>query len=358
MVITFLPAFLNVLLDYVFMGPMHMGIKGAAIATSVDQTFQALLGLSLVVFVFKESQLRIQLSDLYIDPVISKMIIIIGLTPFSRYFSLTLTRMTSNIFVTHLHFANGVNAGQYWIYILGGIMPIIFLLFPPAFGFVQGGRAIISFNYGARNYQRVKQTFYLTVFLMFIYLLLVTIILVSIPDKLLMIWKFKENGIQIYDKAQFLDALKHLGNIDLYNKYKNATDNQIISWNGSSPLAHLAGTVYVHPIKDGVKGTISSYASLSLMGLFFGTLTLYQGCGIGKWSFSLSVFRSAAGILMSFFGILIANAKNNIVYYWIFQGPVTTILVAIIAFIFATYLLKRLNKDSKIIIKTNIEDKI
>ncbi len=356
-VISFAPAFLNVLLDYLFMGPLKMGLEGAAIATTIDQTFQALLGLSLVLFVFKDSLLRISFYDLRFNFKILWLIFVIGLTPFARYFGLSISRTFTNNFVSKLHFANGVSAGQYWIYILGGVMPIVYFLFPPAFGFAQGGRAVISYNYGAKNYKRVIEAFYYTLAAMVIYLLLVTILLESIPRELLKIWKFRENGIQIYNKSAFLNALRHI-DINLFNKYQHIDNNQIVTWNGGSILAHLPGTVEIHPLKDGALGTRVGWITLATIGVYYSVLSLYQGCGISKWAFAISLIRVAINVPITYLGIVISEAMNhNVIYYWIFQGTVSNIIVAIVSAFLGYYLVKHFNKNFKLLKEANQEEK-
>ena len=65
----------NVILDYVFIGPMSMGAKGAALATIISQALSVVLAL---VFLFKKGDVRLKWADLKREPAVSGKILRTG----------------------------------------------------------------------------------------------------------------------------------------------------------------------------------------------------------------------------------------------------------------------------------------
>ncbi|MBQ1286122.1 MAG: polysaccharide biosynthesis C-terminal domain-containing protein, partial [Lachnospiraceae bacterium] len=67
----------NIILDYLLMGPMHMGVKGAALATIISQA--ASLIMIVLYFLKKTDYLKIKGLRFHIQPQIIKMLVKVGL---------------------------------------------------------------------------------------------------------------------------------------------------------------------------------------------------------------------------------------------------------------------------------------
>ena len=76
----------NIILDYLLMGPMHMGVKGAALATIISQA--ASLIMIVLYFLKKTDYLKIKGLRFHIQPQIIKMLVKVGL-PQACQFSAT-----------------------------------------------------------------------------------------------------------------------------------------------------------------------------------------------------------------------------------------------------------------------------
>ncbi len=145
----------NIILDYIFIYPLKMGIKGAAIATVISQILSLLW--CIWFFLFGKSNLKFEVHKLSWNIVIS--IIKIGSAAFLIQLASSLVNL---FFVTgakkYGDLAPGIS-GDIAIAGIGLVNSISQLFFMPVFGINQGLQPIIGFNYGARQYKRVKQIF-------------------------------------------------------------------------------------------------------------------------------------------------------------------------------------------------------
>ena len=146
----------NILLDPVLifgLGPVPaMGIAGAALATGIGQILS--VAVYLVVYLRTELPVRLRRSRLRPDAVLDGRLYAIGVPAI-------LNLALPSLLVT---FLNGLLAAfsQSYVVVLGIYYKLQTFLYLPANGFVQGMRPLIGYNYGAREYARVKKLFQLT----------------------------------------------------------------------------------------------------------------------------------------------------------------------------------------------------
>lgn len=160
-----LPAVCNVVLDYVLVFPLEMGIKGAALATSLAQVFG---GLMILVYMF----LYTKTIHFYIPKFSLKSILLtlrnitymckLGASAMIGELAIACMTMTGNfVFMKYLG-EDGVAAFGIACY----SFPIVFMV---GNAIAQSAQPIISFNYGANNRQRVRKTFLLSLSLAVIF---------------------------------------------------------------------------------------------------------------------------------------------------------------------------------------------
>ena len=147
---TVIGAALNILLDPLFIFVFDMGIRGAALATVLAQAASAIWIVSFLCS--KKSELRISLPNLRPRVDMIRRIAALGISPFIMQITESAISLVLN---------NGLQTYGGDLYvgsmtILNSVMQIAFSLNN---GFAGGVQSIISFNYGARNFERVKQTF-------------------------------------------------------------------------------------------------------------------------------------------------------------------------------------------------------
>lgn len=143
-------AVLNVILDPVFIFAFDMGITGAAIATVISQTISALWVLRFLTG--NRTMLRIRRKYLKIDRDIYLPCILLGLSPFVMQATEGIITICFNSSL--LKYGGDIAVGA--MTILSSVMQFSLL---PVQGITQGAQPIMSFNYGAKNPERVKKTF-------------------------------------------------------------------------------------------------------------------------------------------------------------------------------------------------------
>jgi len=138
---------LNTILDPIFIFVFHMGTRGAAIATILSQAISMLW--VLYYFFGGNSVLKIRYKNLKLDAKVVKSIFAIGMSPFSMQLAASITTIISNRSLVQY-------GGDLALGAMGVIMSVVMMVLMPTFGINQGCQPIIGYNYGAKNYDRVK----------------------------------------------------------------------------------------------------------------------------------------------------------------------------------------------------------
>ena len=142
----------NIILDPVFIFGFDLGVRGAALATILSQAMSCAWVLS---FLFgKKTQLKIRREFLRLEPQIFLPSLALGLSTFVMQASESIISVCFNSSL--LKYGGDVAVGA--MTILTSVMQFAML---PLQGLGQGAQPIISFNYGARNKDRVKGAFQL-----------------------------------------------------------------------------------------------------------------------------------------------------------------------------------------------------
>lgn len=143
-----IPAFGNIIMDVVFIKLLNMGMYGAALATSLSYF---LCFLFMLWFFINRSELQFQIKHLKLNLEIVKEITSLGFVTFARQGVVSLLA----IIVNHILFIHGGEAG---VSVYGIINRMLMFAYFPILGITQGFLPIAGFNYGAKNYYRVKET--------------------------------------------------------------------------------------------------------------------------------------------------------------------------------------------------------
>lgn len=146
---------LNLLLDPLFIFTLNMGIKGAAIATVISNILVAFLQIKH--FLGKNSHIKLKLKHLKLKKEIFLGIASIGIAPF-------IMQMSNSIVVIFINKNLNIYGGDIAIAAYGIINSISVLMYMPIVGIYQGSQPILGYNYGAKNYKRVRETYKLSLF--------------------------------------------------------------------------------------------------------------------------------------------------------------------------------------------------
>lgn len=150
MISVIIGAVLNIVLDPVFIYGLNMGVKGAALATVISQACSCVW---IVLFLCgKRSLLRLKKENIRISPKIVLPCLALGSAAFIMQSSESVISVCFNSSL--LKYGGDVAVGA--MTILTSVMQFAML---PLQGIAQGAQPISSYNYGAKNVERVKKTF-------------------------------------------------------------------------------------------------------------------------------------------------------------------------------------------------------
>ena len=142
----------NIILDPIFIFGFHMGVRGAAMATILSQALSCIWVLA---FLFgKKTTLRIRWKNVNLKPDMVLPTLALGSSVFVMQSSESIISICFNSSL--LKYGGDVAVGA--MTILTSVMQFAML---PLQGLGQGAQPIISYNYGARNKERVRRAFYL-----------------------------------------------------------------------------------------------------------------------------------------------------------------------------------------------------
>ena len=151
MLTTVIGAVINIALDPILMFGLKLGVKGAAIATVISQAVSAIWILRFLTG--KKTILRLKKENLKLVPKIILPCLGLGV---STFVMLSTESILSISFTSSLaKFGGDVAVGA--MTVLTSINQLITM---PLSGVCQGGQPLISYNYGARKYDRVKEAFF------------------------------------------------------------------------------------------------------------------------------------------------------------------------------------------------------
>lgn len=150
MVSVLIGAICNITLDPVFIFALHMGVKGAALATILSQAISTIWVVSFLSG--KKTLLHLRKKYMHLESKVILPCIALGLAAFIMQSSESIVTVCFNSSL--LRYGGDIAVGA--MTILTSVMQFAML---PLQGIAQGAQPISSYNYGAKNADRVKKTF-------------------------------------------------------------------------------------------------------------------------------------------------------------------------------------------------------
>ncbi len=140
----------NIVLDPIFIFVLHMGVRGAALATILSQAISCMWVVSFLCG--KRTQLHIRKENMRLRAKVILPCVALGLSTFVMQSSESIISVCFNSSL--LRYGGDIAVGA--MTIMTSIMQFAML---PLQGLGQGAQPISSYNYGAGNAERVKKTF-------------------------------------------------------------------------------------------------------------------------------------------------------------------------------------------------------
>ena len=166
-------AMLNLILDPVFIFLFRLDVRGAAIATVISQTASALW----VVRTLTNRRASLTLRPSLIRPRKKEIreIVALGVSPF-------IMSSTESLISIVINRGLSVYGGDLYVGSFTIIQSIMQMISAPVQGFTQGVQPIISYNYGAGDYDRVRGTYCRMIGTTFLFVTLATLSTILFPE--------------------------------------------------------------------------------------------------------------------------------------------------------------------------------
>ena len=143
-------AILNILLDPLFIFVFQMGVKGAALATILSQGVSACWVVGFLCSGW--SGLRIRPANMKLERAVVGKIAALGIAPF-------IMQSTESLVTVVLNSGLQFYGGDLYVGTVTVMQSVMQMVVMPVQGITQGVQPIMSYNFGAKNYARVRQTF-------------------------------------------------------------------------------------------------------------------------------------------------------------------------------------------------------
>lgn len=199
-------AVINIVLDPIFIFGFHMGVRGAALATVVSQACSCIWVVS---FLFgKKTFLKIKRKNMRLEARIILPSLALGLATFIMQASESIITVCFNSSL--LKYGGDIAVGA--MTILTSVMQFAML---PLQGLGQGAQPILSYNYGAKNVDRVRGTFRLLLkvsvgyaVILWLFVELCPQIFVGMFTSDVTLLAFSKTALRVYMAAMFMFGIQ------------------------------------------------------------------------------------------------------------------------------------------------------
>ncbi len=175
---------LNIILDPIFLGILGMGVEGAALATAISQAITALI--SIAYFLRGGSVVRVIPSRFRFTRHLRE-IAAVGVS------GLALPGMTI-VQIVFILKSTAHYGGSRELIIISAVIKILNFIFVPIWGACQGFQPMVGINYGAWDYRRVRQAFFIFIIYTSLFALFIWLFIMGAP-RLVLGWFITDPAI-------------------------------------------------------------------------------------------------------------------------------------------------------------------
>lgn len=186
---------LNVILDPIFIYPLGLGVAGAAIATVVAQVATTVM--YLVFILSKKGTLRFSIKSFSFDKNIFQSVLSVGIPVFMFQLVSSISMSLTN--------AAAKPYGDSAIAATGTVVRIMTLGTYVVFGFMKGFQPLVGYNYGAKQFDRVKHAIRLSLIWSTIFCTITAVVFMVFPSQIVSLFS-KEGGQMVEIGASALRA--------------------------------------------------------------------------------------------------------------------------------------------------------
>lgn len=261
-------AILNIILDpiFIFDWGFNMGVKGAALATILSQFVTFLLN---IIYIRKFKTVKLNRKNFVLDIKTALRIAKLGVSSFITQMAIVIIITVQNTIFREYGYLSKFGS-EIPITVLGIVMKINQILSSIIIGIAVGIQPIVGYNYGARKFDRVKQSIKIVLILSVIVSIIAFILFQTIPEKLIGLFG---SGDELYNEFACI-AFRQFLLLTIFNGVQIASGIffQAIGKSSKSafltlsrqilfftPIAiilakffNIMGVIYAGPVSDGI----------------------------------------------------------------------------------------------------------
>ncbi len=257
MVSVLVGAILNTILDPIFIFPLEMGMAGAAWATLISQIVSAVL---CALYFIKFRNVRVKIKDFIPRLKIAGIIATVGISSFIFQISTMVIQIVSNNMLKK-YGADSVYGSDIPIAISGIVSKISLIFLSVVIGIIQGAQPIFGYNYGAKNFKRVKETLKLAILSSFAFSLVAFALFMAVPRPLISLFgegselyfEFGTKYLRVFLFFTFLNGIQ-IASTTFFQAIGKATKGAILSL--IKQVIFLLPLLIILPIFMGVDGVM------------------------------------------------------------------------------------------------------
>jgi putative MATE family efflux protein len=156
MLATVLGCVINVILDPIAILYMKMGTRGAAITTVMGQFASFVMTL---IYFFSTKTLSLKKKDFVLEGKMDMNIAKLGISSFIIQMAIVIVISVANKMI-NIYGPSSKYGADIPLAVIGIVMKVFGIVIAFGVGVAVGGQPLIGYNYGAKNYLRVRQTLY------------------------------------------------------------------------------------------------------------------------------------------------------------------------------------------------------
>lgn len=206
MISTIVGAVINLIFDPILIFVFNLGIQGAAIATIAGQIVTACL---CGIYFRKPKLMKLNSESFKIDFAVLRKLLKLGISSFITQVSIAIITIVANNVVGTIGGENATDAGG----ALGIVFKIFAIVLAFSLGVAVGGQPIIGFNYGAKQYKRVLETYKLIIIANIIIGAIAMLLFEFAPNVIVNLFGGHANNLEFYQEYACLSFRIYLGGI-------------------------------------------------------------------------------------------------------------------------------------------------
>lgn len=187
-------AILNTILDPIFIFPLKMGVQGAAIATVISQIVSFIVAIAY----FRKRSKNVFFKRKHLKPQMHlvKVTAALGFSSFVTQMAISFVNIVLNNALRH-YGGLSIYGSDIPLSAMGIVLKVNGILISVMVGIAIGAQPILGYNYGARHYERVRQTYLRSILIATIVAVGAWLLFMLIPEHL--IRSFGDNSPQFVE---------------------------------------------------------------------------------------------------------------------------------------------------------------